>query len=250
MQAFAALFERLDQTTSTNEKIEIMAEFFRRQDAETGAWALFFLSGRKPKQLVGSAKLRQWAQDLARLPDWLIDECYAAVGDTAEMVALMLAAAGYGRQATDSLSVLSLGAWMETRLLPLAGLDDESRRHWIIVWCQELQPKEIFILNKLLTGSLRIGVSETLVYRALAAALSLPTTVVASRLMGIGDRRPSSFSVFRNLRTKRKQPLRGMVFCCRCRFVWRLHWIKTFPNWGQSRIGSANGSGTASAVKR
>jgi hypothetical protein len=30
------------------------------------------------------------------------------------------------------------------------------------VWWQELQPKEIFIVNKLLTGSLRIGVSETL----------------------------------------------------------------------------------------
>ncbi len=184
MQAFAALFERLDQTTSTNEKIEIMAEFFRRQDAETGAWALFFLSGRKPKQLVGSAKLRQWAQELVRLPDWLIDECYAAVGDTAEMVALMLAAAGYGGKATNSMSALSLGPWMDTRLLPLAGLDDASRRSRIIAWWRELQAKEIFILNKLLTGSLRIGVSETLVYRALAVALSLPPSVVASRLVG------------------------------------------------------------------
>ncbi len=184
MQTFAVLFERLDQTTSTNEKVEIMAEFFRRQDAETSAWALFFLSGRKPKQLVGSAKLRQWSQELVRLPDWLIDECYAAVGDTAEMVALMLASAGYERKTTDSMSALSLGAWMTDRLLPLATMDDASRRSRIIDWWQELQLKEIFILNKLLTGSLRIGVSETLVYRALAITLSLPPPVVASRLVG------------------------------------------------------------------
>lgn len=184
MQTFAALFERLDQTTSTNEKVEIIAEFFRRQDAETSAWALFFLSGRKPKQLVGSAKLRQWAQELIGLPGWLIDECYAAVGDTAEMVALMLSAADYERKMTDSMSALSLGAWMDTRLLPLAEMDDASRRCRIIDWWQELQLKEIFILNKLLTGSLRIGVSETLVYRALAGALSLPPSVVASRLVG------------------------------------------------------------------
>ena len=47
MEAFATLFERLDQTTSTNEKVRIMAEFFRKQDAETCAWTLFFLSGQK-----------------------------------------------------------------------------------------------------------------------------------------------------------------------------------------------------------
>jgi DNA ligase-1 len=100
------------------------------------------------------------------------------------MVALMLAAAGYGQKAANSMSALSLGAWMESRLLPLAEIDDESRRRHILVWWQELQPKEIFIVNKLLTGSLRIGVSETLVYRALALALSLPPAVVAARLVG------------------------------------------------------------------
>lgn len=182
MQAFAALFERLDQTTSTNEKVEIMADCFRRQDAETSAWVFFFLSGRRPKQLVGSAKLRQWAKEIVQLPDWLIDECYAAVGDTAEMVALMLAAAGH--TGSSGSGTLSLREWMDHRIWPLADIDDESRRRRIVAWWQELPPKEIFILNKLLTGSLRIGVSESLVYRALAAALSVPPPVIASRVAG------------------------------------------------------------------
>ena len=68
MEAFATLFQRVDQTTSTNEKVRIMAEFFRKQDPETCAWTLFFLSGQKPKQLVGSAKLRQWSQALVAIP--------------------------------------------------------------------------------------------------------------------------------------------------------------------------------------
>ncbi|MBK9307957.1 MAG: ATP-dependent DNA ligase [Nitrospira sp.] len=190
MQAFAALFERIDQTTSTNEKVESMADFFLRQDAETSAWTVFFLSGRKPKQLVGSAKLRRWAQELLGLPDWLVTECYGAVGDTAEMVALMIAATGHARQSSEALSALSLGEWMSTRLLPLAAMDDTSRHRRIVDWWLELSPKEIFILNKLLTGSLRVGVSETLVYRALASVLSLSPSVVASRLMS--DWHPSA----------------------------------------------------------
>ncbi len=132
MEAFATLFQRVDQTTSTNEKVMIMAEFFRKQDPETCAWTLFFLSGQKLKQLVGSAKLRQWAQALVRYPDWMMEECYAAVGDTAEMVALILAAAGETGKIPSS-EAISLGEWMSHRLLPLSNMDDDSRRR-LIIW--------------------------------------------------------------------------------------------------------------------
>ena len=43
---------------------------------------------------------------------------------------------------------------------------------------------ERFTLLKLLTGELRVGVSQTLVVRALAQAAALPATSVAARLMG------------------------------------------------------------------
>lgn len=183
MQAFAQLFEQIDQTTSTNEKVDRLAEFFRRQDADTCAWALFFLAGRKPKQLVGSAKLRKWAQESIGFSDWLMAECYAAVGDTAEMIALLFATAD-PKGSSNSTSAFSLGEWMNHRLLPLARAEDDERRSQITAWWKDLRPQEIFILNKLLTGSLRVEVSETLVYRALASALSLPIAVVASRLVG------------------------------------------------------------------
>ncbi len=183
MEVFAELFERIDQTTSTNEKIRIIADFFRRHDADTNAWVLFFLSGQKIKRLAGAAKLRQWAQELVGYPDWMMEECYAAVGDTAEMVSLTLAAAGYtGR--SESFGTLSLGDWMTQRLLPLAGMNDDTRGRHIVTWWKQLEPKAVFILNKLLTGSLRVGVSETLVYRSIAEVFELPPSVIASRLVG------------------------------------------------------------------
>jgi DNA ligase-1 len=183
VEAFAALFEQIDQTTSTNEKVRMMVEFFRRHDADTSAWALFFLSGRRPKQLIGSAKLRRWAQEFLGYPDWMMEECYAAVGDTAEMVALLVAGEGHVKHPAPA-QQLSLGGWMTQRIWPLADVDDESRRDRILGWWHELDRKGIFILNKLLTGALRVGVSETLVYRALAEVMGLPQAVVASRLVG------------------------------------------------------------------
>jgi len=183
VQAFASLFEQLDQTTATNEKVRIMADFFRREDPDTCAWVLYFLSGQRPKQIVGSTKLRRWAQEKVGYPDWLMEESYAAVGDTAELIALLLAA---GDQAADRAPArtLSLGEWMEQRILPLARMDDDARRGMILEWWDALEASETFLLNKLLTGSLRVGVSETLVYRALAAVSALPPAVIASRLVG------------------------------------------------------------------
>lgn len=183
MQAFAALFEQLDQTNATNDKVRIMTEFFRRADPDTSAWALFFLSGQRPKQLVGSSKLRRWAQEKVGYPDWLMEESYAAVGDTAELIALVLAAAD-GAVKHSTSSRLSLDEWMVQRIVALAAMDDQARRSNILKWWEELDANEMFILNKLLTGSLRVGVSETLVYRAVAAVFSLSPAVIASRLVG------------------------------------------------------------------
>ena len=193
MQAFATLFEQLDQTTATNDKVRIMTDFFRRQDPDTSAWVLFFLSGQKPKQIVGSSKLRRWAQEKVGYPDWLMEESYAAVGDTAELISLVLAAGERSAQGSPA-HTLSLGEWMEQRILPLAGMDDQARRSNVLDWWAELDSTETFILNKLLTGSLRVGVSETLVYRALAAVFSLPPAVIASRVVGTWQPRGEFFA--------------------------------------------------------
>ena len=54
----------------------------------------------------------------------------------------------------------------------------------VIDWVQRLNRWERFMLLKLLTGELRVGVSQTLVVRALRADAGLPATTMAARLMG------------------------------------------------------------------
>jgi DNA ligase-1 len=54
----------------------------------------------------------------------------------------------------------------------------------VIGWIRELGRWERFTLFKLLTGELRLGVSQTLVVRAVAQAADLPATSIAARLMG------------------------------------------------------------------
>ena len=54
----------------------------------------------------------------------------------------------------------------------------------VLEWCATLDRIERFILFKLLTGEFRVGVSQTLVVRALAQAAQLEPAIVAARLMG------------------------------------------------------------------
>ena len=52
MRAFAELYAALDETTKTNAKVEAMVDYFRRAPRDDAAWAVYFLSGRKPRQVV------------------------------------------------------------------------------------------------------------------------------------------------------------------------------------------------------
>ena len=85
MRTFSQLYDALDRTTSTNAKVAALAEYFRRAPPGDAAWAVFFLTGRRLKRVVPSAGLRQWAQEVTGLPEWLLYECYSAAGDFGEL---------------------------------------------------------------------------------------------------------------------------------------------------------------------
>ena len=61
---------------------------------------------------------------------------------------------------------------------------EEQQRSAIVNWWRTLPYRECFILNKLLTGELRVGVSELLVTRALSEALHIERADVTRRIMG------------------------------------------------------------------
>ena len=90
MKAFTALYTALDETNKTNEKVEALTRYFASADPADAAWALYFLIGRRPRAAVTSTKMYGWATEAAGIPEWLFGECYDAVGDFAEAVALLL----------------------------------------------------------------------------------------------------------------------------------------------------------------
>jgi DNA ligase-1 len=90
MKAFATLYSRLDATTSSNAKLAAMRDYFREADPADAAWAVYFLAGGRPRQLVPTRVLRETAMQAAGLPEWLFEESYQAVGDMAETISLLM----------------------------------------------------------------------------------------------------------------------------------------------------------------
>lgn len=58
MKAFADLYSALDGTTSSNAKLAALVEYFRAAPPADAAWAVYFLAGGKPRQIVPVAALR------------------------------------------------------------------------------------------------------------------------------------------------------------------------------------------------
>ncbi|MGF6206820.1 ATP-dependent DNA ligase [Pseudomonas frederiksbergensis] len=189
MKAFAELYAELDATTSSNAKLAAMQAYFAQAAPEDAAWAVYFLSGGRPRQLVPVRALRELAVEISGLSPWLFEESYQAVGDLAETLSLVLPEAPHS--STDGLAT-----WIEDKLLPLRGETPEFLdRRLPALWAQLDRPS-LMLCIKLITGSFRVGVSKLLVTRALAAMAGLDSKRVAQRLVGYTDlsNRPSAAS--------------------------------------------------------
>jgi DNA ligase-1 len=180
MKQFAALFAELDQTTATNAKVEALKRYFSTAAPQDAAWAVYFLAGGKPRQVVPSNLLWALACERAGIADWLFAASYDAVGDFAETVAHVL-------PPPSRTSELGLAEWVEQRLLPLRGADPGTQAQRVAQWWDELDAPGRFLFNKLITGEFRVGVSKLLVQRALASAFGVDPKWVAQRMMGYTD---------------------------------------------------------------
>jgi DNA ligase-1 len=182
MRAFSELYEELDTTTSTHLKVAALVRYFKSAVPADAAWAAYMLSGHRLKRFIGPALLYRWLTEECALPQWLVEESRATVGDLAETIALLTDSGGEAgaRQAPE----LSLSGWIEERLLPLRAEDEARQRVAVVNWWHTLPYRESFLVNKLLTGELRVGVSALLVTRALSEVLPMTRADVARRLMG------------------------------------------------------------------
>ena len=105
-----------------------MRSYFEQARSADAAWAVFFLTGRKPKQLVQAPKLAAWASEAAGVPYWMFEESYDAVGDLAgDDRRLLLLPYGHS---TTTRSLAS--SWVEETLLPLRAASDDVQRQVMI----------------------------------------------------------------------------------------------------------------------
>jgi len=203
VKAFARLYAAIDATMRTTEKVDAMVEYFRAAggksrslaslgmtemtDPKDAAWAVYFLSGGRSKRLIPVRRLATWAMEEAKIPEWLFNESYEAVGDLAETMSLLLPDA---IASTD----IPLHRWIGERLLPLGKQSEAAQRETIVQAWRELSGNERFIWNKLITGAFRVGVSQQLVVRALSRASGVDEGVIAHRLSGTWNPEGESFS--------------------------------------------------------
>ncbi|HVL37904.1 MAG TPA: ATP-dependent DNA ligase [Fimbriimonadaceae bacterium] len=181
MRRFAALYAALDETNKTGGKVAALVEYFTSAPPADAAWALLFLIGRRPRRPVNTTKLWNWAHDVSGLPAWLFAECYDAVGDLAETIAAVV---DFPDAGTSAEADKGLAHWVEHRLLALAQMEEEDQRIEVIQAWRDLDRQGRFVFTKMITGEMRIGVSQDLVLRALAQVSGLPTATIAHRLMG------------------------------------------------------------------
>ena len=186
MKLFTQLYVELDQTNKTNEKVEAMRFYFERAEPADAAWAFYFLSGRKPRQIVPSKFLREWAIEMSGIPEWLYLESRDTVGDGAETTALLL-------PSSRTIDETPLHMLVEQQLLPLRGGDPETQREAVTDAWSRMNYSQRLVYNKLISGAFRVGVSQQLVVRALSQLSELPVDLITQRAMGDWEPTPEFF---------------------------------------------------------
>ncbi|MVW78749.1 ATP-dependent DNA ligase [Bordetella sp. 02P26C-1] len=182
MKRFAALYQELDRSTATLDKRAALVTYFRDAPPRDAAWALFLLAGGKitsaRSKIAAVDEMRAWVADASNTPTWLVEASYDQVGDLAETLALLIP------DPEHPAPERSLADWIEHVLVPVANSDEAQRREVIVSAWLGLPFDERLVFNKMLTGSLRVGVSQRMVQQALADMSGIPIARIAQRMMG------------------------------------------------------------------
>ena len=189
MEAFQALFDQLDRVTGTRAKVSALVEHFRHAPPEDAAWAMTLLLGKRRRRLITGRRLREILRDRGGLSDWLIDECHGQVGDSAETITLLWPSVRHRISPVEARLPAIKGDqplhwWMEILLPGISTLTDDDQSDAVLALWQTVPEERHFIVNKLLTGGFRVGVSTGLISRAVAEAFGLEEDLIVQRLMG------------------------------------------------------------------
>ncbi len=216
MNRFVALYQALDEASGTRERELALQHYFAQVGAAEASWAVYILSGGKVNtgkhRVAKTTELREWVSELTQLPRWLVDDSYRQVGDLAETIALLVAAREKQGQGVASPDLSSqaidvpqvpdndsrLDDWTERFLVPLAAQDLETRKRAIQATWLRLDTASRLVFNKLLTGSLRAGVSKRSLQNSLAPLVGVSAADMAHRMVGEWQPTAQAFEMLMN----------------------------------------------------
>lgn len=178
MERLKKLFREVDETTSTNKKVESLVNYFRESPPEDACWALHLISGNKVPTKVNRTFIQETFCEWKGIPFWLFKESYYHVGDLSETMALLRGPIEHPKEPP------SLGEFIQNELLTLKNLNDEEKKNRFREWWESYDETTLFLIHKCFSGSLRVGVSKNLIIQALAKVADVDKETMSFRLMG------------------------------------------------------------------
>jgi DNA ligase 1 len=174
-----ALFQALEISQSTKAKRQALVQFIQQAERLESAFALSALRGEKTAERIPTRLLKQAGYQHCQPNPWLFDECYAAVGDLSETLAILLSDTSIQSDCEQPV----IGDW--ARLIQqVRSANEADALDLLIANLQQFSRDACFLFLKLSTGGFRVGVSRHLVHDAIAAVTSVDRSVIDERLMG------------------------------------------------------------------
>lgn len=200
MKEFAQLVAILATSTKTTDKLNALKEYLATAAEEDKIWVVAIFTGRRPRRPLSTTLLASWCIELAGLEHWLFSESYHTVGDLAETIALLLPAKDSSIYSSHTLShYINL-------LRSLYNVEEQTKKEKVLQCWAEMNKSEIFVFNKLITGSFRIGVSQKTMVNALASYYNSPPSEIALRISGKWDPETTTLQQLLNSTTDISKP--------------------------------------------
>jgi len=182
LKKFSELFGDLDSINSTNKKIEVLKRYFLSNKQIDNSWAIYLLTGKSNKRFISGRYLKNLFSQIYEYPEWLIDTCYLKVGDSAEVITLLLKNKTTSRN--KNLSSISLNQLLSKTIPELSKLNEEEKNFKIKNMWETLPEDNHLIFNKILTGTFRVGVSIGLITKSISKLINIDEEIISHRLMG------------------------------------------------------------------
>tara|TARA_Y100000768_G_scaffold388859_1_gene387990 strand:- start:3126 stop:4715 length:1590 start_codon:yes stop_codon:yes gene_type:complete len=182
MKEYIQLIKQLDTTNKTNQKKKLIQDYLVRENGSQDAvWAVYFLLGEKLK---GIPFRRKDLKDIFCKVHGLSDEFYTEnrsfVGDSSETMALLA-------HKNTKLIRQSIPNFIKKRLLLLDKNNVEKSETILKELWESYDFYTLFVIHKMLSGGLRIGVSKNLVIKAMAELYEIDEDILQQRFIQAFD---------------------------------------------------------------